>query len=158
MIDLTTRYLEMGERALADSMRLSSICMDCAARLGSIQAEVAGTFLLQQAFSFPQWLRGEWPDRSHPDPIAAGYRDAPPMVELMYCVGEANRVLVDSQSQLRMILDENLGEAGPDNAARSSAARAVALAGRRPLKGARPLLKPRNVRLSRMKVQPEAPR
>jgi hypothetical protein len=75
------------------------------------------------------------------------------MDELLYRMGEANRVLVESQSQLRLMLVERFGDtmdSGPHRSRKRVAARAAFLVGHRPLKGTRAVLRPRNVRLARM--------
>jgi hypothetical protein len=104
MIGLTGRYLAMDERTLADSLRFSSICLDCATRLGTIQARVAGVFLTQRVAPSPKSSSGDVPAT-----LALGSDLA--MDEVLYWMGEANRVLVDSQSQLRLILEKHLGDA-----------------------------------------------
>jgi hypothetical protein len=144
MIALTERYFALGEQALADSMRFSSICLDCATRLGTIQAEIAEALLMRG-------MRPSPPPNGRDAPAAPASEMA--MDELLYRMGEANRVLVESQSQLRLMLEERFGDtmdSAPHRTRKRAAARAAFLVGHRPLKGTRAALRPRNVRLARM--------
>jgi hypothetical protein len=90
MLNLTTRYIDLGQRALADTMRFQTICFTCAARLTNIQAGAAGA-----------WLA---PLRDEGAPGDARTR------EFLKYLDETNQALIDAQSQLRSVIDDRWAE------------------------------------------------
>ncbi|MCK6431213.1 MAG: hypothetical protein L6Q72_19320 [Burkholderiaceae bacterium] len=108
MNTLTKRDQDIDERAMADAARLHAICIDCIARLSAIQAEAGWTMLAQPLL----------PPSRGVDP-AHSMRTAP-RDELLYFVGEAYRVVVEAQSQLRLLLEQPLDDVPAAPARRAS--------------------------------------
>lgn len=86
MLNLMTRYMALGQRAFADTLRSQSVCLKCATRLTSLQAGAAGA-----------WLGVRLGDETSRD---AG------MKAVMRYLDETNQALVEAQSELRAIAED----------------------------------------------------
>jgi hypothetical protein len=86
MLNLMTRYVSLGQRAFADTLRSQSVCLKCATRLTSLQAGAAGA-----------WLGVRLGDETSRE---AGLK------AVMQYLDETNQALVEAQSELRAIAED----------------------------------------------------
>ena len=101
MINLATRYFDLGQRAFADAVQFNSICFTCAARLTRIQAGAASALFPPTATPPGLWLL----------PGPAGFdSNGASMAALLKCVDEAYETLADAQSQMRTIVEGRWSE------------------------------------------------